>query len=168
MVWSDILIGFVIAGTIATFVPDSVWIGLFSLAPEGTFAWVALGSLIGVTVAVFTFLCSVGNVPFALILWNTGIPFGGVLSFIFGDLIIPNIDNIYRKYYGLRMAATLFISMFTVAVVTGICIYYLFAWGGLIPEQGAGGTAPSGYTLVLNVVLTPVFLAQVYVTYRGS
>lgn len=91
-------------------------------------------------IAVSTFLCSVGNVPFALVLWNAGIPFGGVLAFIFGDLTIPNIDNIYRKYYGLRMAGALFVSMFTVAVITGILIYYLAAWTGLIPEHGAGGT----------------------------
>lgn len=167
MVWSDILIGFLIAGTIATVVPDSAWTGLFSIAPEGTFAWVAFGSVIGVTLAVCTFLCSVGNVPFALVLWNAGIPFGGVLAFIFGDLIIPNIDNIYRKYYGLRMAGALFVSMFAVAVVTGILIYYLATWIGLIPQHGAGGTAPKGYTLVLNALLTPVLLTELYVTYRS-
>jgi uncharacterized membrane protein YraQ (UPF0718 family) len=165
MVASDVIIGFLIAGVVATFVPNSFWDQLFTLAPQGTFAWVVLGCFLGVTVAVFTFLCSIGNVPFAVILWNAGIPFGGVISFIFGDLVVPQIDNLYRKYYGLRMAGALFVSFFTVAVVVGVIIYYIWATLGLIPSRGAGGTVPSTYKLVLTVVFTALFLVQVYVVY---
>ena len=145
---------------------------MFSLAPQGTFAWVALGSLIGVIVGIITFICSVANVPFALVLWSAGIPFGGVLAFIFADLIVPQIVNIYRKYYGLRMAVTLFVSIFFVAFVSGILIHYLFVGLNLVPQATTGGAVPGTYTLVLNVLFTPLFLAQVYVTYieprRGS
>lgn len=166
MVASDIVIGFLLAGVVATFVPDSFWGQLFTLVPEGTFAWVVLGCFLGTTLAVLTFLCSVGNVPFAVILWNAGIPFGGVISFIFGDLVIPQIDNIYRKYYGLRMARALFVSIFAVAVVTGVIIYYIWATLGLIPTQRAGfGSVPSTYKLVLTVVFTAVFLVETYVVY---
>ncbi len=172
MVWSDIIVGFVIAGFIAAYVPQSTWTQLFALAPQGTFAWVALGSLIGVIVGIVTFICSVANVPFALVLWSAGIPFGGVLSFIFADLIVPQIVNIYRKYYGLRMAITLFVSIFLVAFVSGILIHYLFVGLNLVPQATTGGAVSGTYTLVLNVLFTPLFLAQVYVTYieprRGS
>ena len=172
MVWSDIIVGFIIAGFIAAYVPQSTWTQLFSLAPRGTFAWVALGSLIGVIVGIITFICSVANVPFALVLWSAGIPFGGVLAFIFADLIVPQIVNIYRKYYGLRMAVTLFVSIFFVAFVSGILIHYLFVGLNLVPQATTGGAVPGTYTLVLNVLFTPLFLAQVYVTYieprRGS
>ncbi|KZN22646.1 permease [Haladaptatus sp. R4] len=172
MVWSDIIVGFIIAGFIAAYVPQSAWTQLFSLAPQGTFAWVALGSLIGVIVGIVTFICSVANVPFALVLWSAGIPFGGVLAFIFADLIVPQIVNIYRKYYGLRMAVTLFVSIFFVAFVSGILIHYLFVGLNLVPQATTGGAVPGTYTLVLNVLFTPLFLAQVYVTYieprRGS
>jgi uncharacterized membrane protein YraQ (UPF0718 family) len=165
MVASDVIIGFLIAGVVATFVPNTFWDQLFTLAPQGTFAWVVLGCFLGVTIAVFTFLCSIGNVPFAVILWNAGIPFGGVISFIFGDLVVPQIDNLYRKYYGLRMAGALFVSIFTVAVVVGVIIYYIWATFGLIPSRAGGGTVPSTYKLVLTVVFTALFLVQIYVVY---
>ncbi|WP_435158577.1 permease [Haladaptatus sp. DFWS20] len=172
MVWSDIIIGFIIAGFIAAYVPQSTWTQLFTLAPQGTFAWVALGSLIGVIVGIVTFICSVANVPFALVLWSAGIPFGGVLAFIFADLIVPQIVNIYRKYYGLRMAIALSVSIFIVAVISGILIHYLFVGLNLVPQATDRGAVSGIYTLVLNVLFTPLFLAQVYVTYieprRGS
>ncbi|MDY6765616.1 MAG: permease, partial [Halobacteria archaeon] len=79
---------------------------------------------------------------------------------------VPTIDDAYRRYYGLRMAVVLFVTIFATAVVAGVIIHY--AWGaiGLIPAEGkAGGTAPKGYTTILNAVFTVVFLAQVYVTF---
>jgi len=125
-----------------------------------------LGCVIGVAVGVATFICSVANVPFALVLWQGGIPFGGVMAFIFADLIVPHIVNMYRKFYGARTAAVLFGSIFSLAALSGVLIHFAWAGLGLIPQQGqVGGTAPEGYTLVLNVVLTVVFAAQVYVTF---
>ncbi|MFC6989959.1 permease [Haloplanus sp. GCM10025708] len=145
MLWKDIVAGFLVAGLIGAFVPRAWWTTLFGLGAAGTLSWVVASATVGVVVGVVTFVCSVGNVPFAVILWNNGIAFGGVMSFIFADLIVPTIDDAYRRYYGLRMAAVLFVSIFATAVVSGVAIHYLWGGLGLIPPQGeAGGTAPRG------------------------
>jgi uncharacterized membrane protein YraQ (UPF0718 family) len=164
MLWTDIVAGFLIAGLIAAFVPRAWWTTLFGVGAEGSLTWVAASAVVGVVVGVVTFVCSVGNVPFALILWSNGIAFGGVMSFIFADLIVPTITDAYRRYYGLRMAAVLFVSIFVTAVVSGVAIHYLWAGIGLIPPAGeTGGTAPNGYTTDLNAAFTLLFLGQVYV-----
>lgn len=167
MLWKDIAAGFVIAGVIGAFVPRTWWASLFSIGAEGTLAHVAFACVTAVVVGVVTFVCSVGNVPFAAILWGQGIPFGGVMAFIFADLIVPNIVDAYRRYYGPRIAATLFVSVFACAVVAGVAIHALWSALGLIPASGhTGGTAPEGYTLILNAVFTPIFLAQLWLTRR--
>ena len=98
-IWRDIAIGLLVAGALAAWVPDSWWQSLFLVDhPTAAKVW---GPVIGPLVAVISFVCSVGNVPLAAVLWNGGISFGGVIAFIFGDLIIAPILNIYRKYYGL-------------------------------------------------------------------
>ncbi|MFB6262490.1 MAG: permease [Bradymonadaceae bacterium] len=166
MLWSDIVVGFLIAGLIAGFVPRDWWTAMFNLGVEGSFVSLLLSCTIAVAVGVITFVCSVGNVPFALVLWNNGIPFGGVMSFIFADLIIPPLDNAYRRYYGLRMAATMFGAIFVAAAISGVAIHYVWHAFGLVPPSGElGGTAPEGYTLYLNAVFTVVFLAQLAATY---
>lgn len=169
MLWTDIVAGFLIAGLIGAFVPRAWWTTLFGVGAEGTFAWVAASAVIGVTVGVVTFVCSVGNVPFAVILWSNGIAFGGVMSFIFADLIVPTIDDAYRRYYGLRMAAVLFVSIFVTAAVSGVVIHYVWHGIGLVPAQGeVGGTAPSGYTMYLNAAFTVVLLAELYLAFGVS
>ncbi len=169
MLWDDLIIGFIVASLLAAFVPKSWWAQLFTLVPKGTVGWVVLGSAIGVFVGIITFVCSVANVPFALVLWNAGIPFGGVMSFIYADLIVPNIVDMYRKYYGKRLAAMLFVSIFAVATVAGIVTHYVWLAGGLIPKHNAtGGSMPHTYTTVLDVIFTVIFAAQVYVTYFES
>ncbi len=169
MLWKDILAGFLIAGLIGAFVPRAWWTRLFGLGAEGTLTWVVASAVIGVVIGVVTFVCSVGNVPFAVILWNNGIAFGGVMSFIFADLIVPTIDDAYRRYYGLRMAVVLFVSIFVTAVVSGVVIHYAWSGLGLVPPQGrAGGTAPSGYTVYLNAAFTLVLLGQIYVGYWAT
>ncbi|MFB6068823.1 MAG: permease [Halobacterium sp.] len=169
MLWTDIVAGFLVAGLIGAFVPRAWWTTLFGVGAEGTLGWVLASAAIGVVVGVVTFVCSVGNVPFAVILWNNGIAFGGVMSFIFADLIVPTIDDAYRRYYGARIAAVLFVSIFVTAVVAGVAIHYLWSGVGLVPPQGeAGGTAPSGYTLYLNAAFTLVFLAEAYVTFGAD
>jgi uncharacterized membrane protein YraQ (UPF0718 family) len=148
------------------FVPRSWWTTLFGIGTEGTLVWVLASAIVGVTIGVVTFVCSVGNVPFAIILWNNGIAFGGVMSFIFADLIVRIIDGGYRSCYGLRMAAVLFVSIFVTAVVSGVVIHYVWSGLGLVPPQGeAGGTALSGYTTYLDAAFTLLFLGQVYVRY---
>lgn len=166
MLWTDIVAGFLVAGLIGAFVPRAWWTTLFGIGGEGTFAWVLSSAVLGVVIGVVTFVCSVGNVPFAVILWNNGIAFGGVMAFIFADLIVPTIDDAYRRYYGLRMAAVLFVSIAVTAVISGVFIHYLWSGIGLVPPQGeAGGTAPSGYTTYLNAAFTLLFLGELYVGY---
>ncbi|MCG1004506.1 MULTISPECIES: permease [Halobacterium] len=169
MLWTDIVAGFLVAGLIGAFVPRAWWTTLFDVGAQGSFSWVAASAIIGVTVGVVTFVCSVGNVPFAVILWSNGIAFGGVMSFIFADLIVPTITDAYRRYYGLRMAAVLFVGIFVTAVVSGITIHYVWHGLGLVPAQGeVGGTAPSGYTTYLNAAFALVFLAELYLMYGAD
>ncbi len=100
-IWKDIAVGLLIAGALAAWVPNDVWQRLF-LTSDPTLAKI-WGPLIGPLISVISFVCSIGNVPLAAVLWNGGISFGGVMAFIFADLIILPILNIYRKYYGLLM-----------------------------------------------------------------
>jgi hypothetical protein len=169
MLWKDIAAGFLIAGLIAAFVPRQWWTALFEIGPHGSILWVASSAVIGVIVGVITFVCSVGNVPFALILWQNGIPFGGVMAFIFADLIVPTITDAYRRYYGLRMALVLFSTIFISAVIAGVIIHYIWSGLGLVPPPGElGGVAPSGYTLYLNIFFSLLFLAQLAVRFVNT
>src|SRR5207244_1311609 len=120
----DVFGGLLIAGMLAAWVPDSFWQGFF-FDHHHTLAkfW---GPLVGPAVAILSFVCSIGNVPLAAVLWNGGISFGGVLSFIFADLIILPILNIYRRYYGWRMAAFLLGTFYATMVVAGLAIEFLF------------------------------------------
>src|SRR5207302_1354626 len=104
--WKDIAIGLVLAGVLGATVPHAFWQGVFFTShPLFAKFW---GPLVGPLVAILAFVCSIGNVPLAAVLWNGGISFGGVIAFIFADLIVLPILNIYRKYYGLKMSIFLF------------------------------------------------------------
>jgi uncharacterized membrane protein YraQ (UPF0718 family) len=97
MLWEDIAVGFVFAGILAGFVPDSAWTALFANELLGVPAFVVWTTILGAFIGVATFICSVGNVPFATVLWTEGLSFGGVLSYIFADLIIPPLMDAYRE-----------------------------------------------------------------------
>jgi uncharacterized protein len=112
-VWSDIALGLLISGALAAWVPHEFWTALF-LSNDPVWSKI-VGPLIGPIVAVLSFVCSIGNVPLAAVLWNGGISFGGVVAFLFADLIVLPILNIYRKYYGMGMAALL-LGLFYVAM----------------------------------------------------
>ena len=109
-VWVDIVIGFLIAGTLTVLVPHIFW-QTFFLVHDPQLA-VIEGPLVGPLVAIFSFVCSVGNVPLAAVLWQGGISFGGVVSFIFADLIILPILDIYRKYYGWKMMSYIIVTFY--------------------------------------------------------
>jgi uncharacterized membrane protein YraQ (UPF0718 family) len=163
-VWLDIFGGLLIAGALAAWVPHSFWEGLF-LQHDGALATI-WGPLIGPLVAILSFVCSIGNVPLAAILWNGGISFGGVLAFIFADLIILPILNIYRKYYGRRMALFLLVTFYVTMAAAGLIVDLLFSALGLVPSgprhaevTDAGVTL--NYTTVLNVIF--LLLAAVLV-----
>ena len=154
-VWMDIFGGLLIAGALAAWVPNSFWQGLF-LQRHGALATI-WGPLIGPLVSMLSFVCSIGNVPLAAVLWNGGISFGGVLAFIFADLIILPILNIYRKYYGRRMAAFLFLTFYATMAAAGLIVDLIFKVVGLEPTGARHAKVTDAgvtwnYTTVLNIV----------------
>ena len=151
--WTDLLLGFVIAGALAAWVPNSFWQALF-LSQDPTLAAV-WGPIVGPIISLLSFVCSVGNVPLAVVLWNGGISFGGVISFIFADLIILPILDIYRKYYGGRMSLYLLAASYGAMVVAGFVVGGLFQLLGLVPAHhfiAVFQTRPSwNYTTFLDL-----------------
>jgi uncharacterized membrane protein YraQ (UPF0718 family) len=107
---------------------------------------------------VFAFVCSIGNVPLAAVLWNGGISFGGVASFIFADLIVLPVLNIYRKYYGWRMAAFLAATFYAAMVAAGYLVEVVFGVTGLIPHGRHAKVVEASVTLNYTTVLNVVFL----------
>ena len=151
--WQDLLLGFLIAGALAAWVPNSFWQALFlSQNPTLGAVW---GPIVGPIISLLSFVCSVGNVPLAVVLWNGGISFGGVISFIFADLIILPILDIYRKYYGGRMSLYLLATSYGAMVVAGFAIGGLFQLLGLVPAHhfiAVFQTRPSwNYTTFLDL-----------------
>jgi uncharacterized membrane protein YraQ (UPF0718 family) len=140
-------------------VPPTFWAGLFlTQHPLWAKLW---GPLIGPWVALVSFVCSIGNVPLAAVLWNNGISFGGVVAFIFADLLIIPILNIYRKYYGWKMMGFIFGAFYTAMVGGSLAIEFLFQAMGWIPEmrraQVVEASIHFNYTTILNVIF--VFIA---------
>ncbi len=149
----DLVIGLFVAGAIAAWVPDSFWQSFFFAGhPLAAKLW---GPLIGPVVAIISFVCSIGNVPLAVVLWKGGISFGGVVAFIFADLIIAPLLNIYRKYYGPRMAAFILGTFFATMVVAGYMIELVFGSLGLVPDRASATIPTQGvswdYTTWLNI-----------------
>ncbi|TMF75975.1 MAG: permease [Chloroflexi bacterium] len=149
----DLVLGFLIAGALAAWVPNSFWQTLF-IANNPTLGTV-WGPIIGPVISLLSFVCSVGNVPLAAVLWNGGISFGGVISFIFADLIIIPILDIYRRYYGGRMSLYLLGASYAAMVLAGLVIGGLFQLLGLVPAHhfiAAFQTPPSwNYTTFLDL-----------------
>jgi uncharacterized protein len=157
-VWMDIAGGLLIAGALAAWVPNSFWQGLF-LQHHGALATV-WGPLIGPLVAMLSFVCSIGNVPLAAVLWNGGISFGGVLAFIFADLIILPILNIYRKYYGRRVAAFLLVTFYASMAAAGLIVEFIFKLTGLVPTGPRHAkVTDAGVSWNYTTVLDIIFLA---------
>jgi uncharacterized protein len=161
----DIVIGLLIAGAAAAWIPDSFWRSLFFTGhPLAAKIW---GPLIGPVVAVLAFVCSIGNVPLAAVLWNGGISFGGVVSFIFADLIIVPIMVIYAKYYGRRVAAFLTVTFYLTMVSAGYVIEVVFSPLHLVPsgprQASVGGDGISwNYTTWLNIAFLLLALVLVW------
>lgn len=153
-VWMDIVGGLLIAGALAAWVPHEFWQGFFlSDHPLLAKLW---GPLIGPLVAVVAFVCSVGNIPLAAVLWNNGISFGGVIAFIFADLIVLPILDIYRKYYGLRMTGFLLVTFYVAMAAAAFIVEAAFGALGLIPEERKAQVVEAAviwnYTTWLNVI----------------
>ncbi len=154
----DLVLGLLIAGAIAAWVPEKFW-QIFFLADHP--GWSALwGPVVGPVVAIVSFVCSIGNVPLAAVLWNGGISFGGVIAFIFADLLILPILNIYRKYYGTRMMLTLLGTFYAAMVAAGYLVELIFGATRLIPTQRNATVLEAGiswnYTTWLNLAFLVV------------
>jgi uncharacterized membrane protein YraQ (UPF0718 family) len=156
-IWKDIVGGLVIAGALAAWVPNHTWQSLF-LAHHGTIAklW---GPLVGPMVAIISFVCSIGNVPLAAVLWNGGISFGGVIAFIFADLIILPILDIYRRYYGLRVTAFLLATFYAAMVAAALLVEVGFGAIGLVPSVHSAHITEASVALNYTTVLNVIFLA---------
>lgn len=140
MLWGDIGGGLLISGAVAAWVPAGAWAALFA-SHDPTLSKL-VGPLVGPVVAVFTFVCSVGNVPLAAVLWNSGASFGGVIAFLFADLIVLPILDIYRRYYGWRMSLFLLVSFYVAMVLSAYVVEIGFGALHLTPAahpQGPGG-----------------------------
>lgn len=170
MLWKEISIGFLLAGYVAQ-LGDGFFNGLFLRDSPGL-VQTLWGAFVGPLIAVLSFVCSVGNVPLAAVLWSGGISFAGVMAFIFADLIVLPILAVYRKYYGTAFALRITALMFVTMVVAALVIDGLFGALGLIP----GGARPArgdifgsvqlDYKLALNVAGAVIFVALIWLTAR--
>lgn len=153
-VWVDIVLGLLIAGALAAWVPESFW-RTFFLSDNPILAKIE-GPLVGPLVAMISFVCSVGNVPLAAVLWRGGISFGGVVSFIFADLIILPILDIYRKYYGWKVMSYILVTFYVTMASAGYVVELLFGALGIIPQNRNVAAITEGmqwnYTTVLNLL----------------
>jgi len=153
-VWLDIVGGLLIAGALAAWVPNEFWQAFF-VVDHPLIAKIR-GPLIGPLVAVISFVCSVGNIPLAAVLWNGGISFGGVIAFIFADLIVIPVLNIYRKYYGLKMMGFLLITFYVAMAGAALVIEAIFGVLGLIPQERSASVVEASiawdYTTWINIV----------------
>jgi uncharacterized membrane protein YraQ (UPF0718 family) len=164
-IWVDIGAGLLIAGALAAWVPESFWQSFFLIRhPLAAKFW---GPLIGPVVAIVSFVCSIGNVPLAAVLWNGGISFGGVISFIFADLIVLPLLSIYRKYYGGKPTLFILATFYATMVGAGLIVEFLFQALGLVPEgprhaKVIEGHVALNYTSALNVVFLIVAAVLVW------
>jgi uncharacterized membrane protein YraQ (UPF0718 family) len=150
----DVAGGLLIAGAVGAWVPDTFWRHLFLTGhPLAARLW---GPVIGPVISLLSFVCSIGNVPLAGVLWNGGISFGGVVAFLFADLIIIPILIIYRKYYGTKMMLVILGIFYATMVIAGYIVEFLFGVLGLIPAerdaQVAAQAVQWNYTTVLNII----------------
>jgi uncharacterized membrane protein YraQ (UPF0718 family) len=163
-IYKDFIVGLLIAGAVGAWVPNSFWQKFFFTShPLLSKIW---GPLIGPIVSVFSFVCSIGNVPLAGVLWNGGISFGGVISFIFADLIIVPILLIYRKYYGTKMMLFIAGTFYAAMVLAGYAIEIIFSIFHLIPTVRAAhvtdATISWNYTSYLNIIFLLIAGAMIY------
>jgi uncharacterized membrane protein YraQ (UPF0718 family)/YHS domain-containing protein len=154
MLRKEMAAGYLIAGFLTVLVPVSVWNSLFI---TGHGFWTSLQNVIvGPFIAIISFVCSVGNVPLAAALWHGGISFGGVISFIFADLIAFPLLLIYRRYYGGRLTLKLLAVFWAVMSTAGLTVEYLFRGLGIEPTERPATVVPTSfewnYTTFLNIV----------------
>ncbi len=169
MLWKEITIGFLLAGFVAQ-IHESVFNSLF-LKGAPQIVQTVWGAFIGPVIAVLSFVCSVGNVPLAAVLWSGGISFAGVMAFIYADLIVLPIVLIYRKYYGMGYALRIVALMFVTMVLAALVIDGVFSGLGLIPaarpsRSSIFSSVTVNYKLFLNLGALALFAALFWLTAR--
>ncbi len=170
-IWTDLVLGFVLAGLITEFVPVDFWHKLFFVSNQPLAFW--LGPLIAPLIAIISFVCSVGNIPLAAVLWRDGMSFGGVIAFIFSDLLILPILNIYRKYYGWKMLWYLISTFYISIVLSGYAIELIFHTFNSIPTSREIdffiNKISFNYTTLFNLIalIMIIFLLNRFITTRG-
>jgi uncharacterized membrane protein YraQ (UPF0718 family)/YHS domain-containing protein len=170
MLRRELVIGYLVAGFLAVMVPMETWNRVFW---HGHGFWTTLENVIvGPLIACVSFVCSIGNVPMAAALWHGGISFGGVISFIFADLIALPLLFIYRKYYGTRMMWRLFFTFWAVMAAAGLAVEGIFTLFGAVPTERPEAIVPEhftwNYTTFLNIVFLGVFAVVVWLARRPS
>jgi uncharacterized membrane protein YraQ (UPF0718 family) len=159
MLRKEMIIGYLVAGFLAVLVPNSLWNAIF-FHGHGVATSIE-NVIVGPLIAILSFVCSIGNVPLAAALWKGGISFGGVVSFIFADLITLPLLLIYRRFYGWAMTLRILTAFWLVMAIAGLATEYLFAWARLVPAvHPAEIVQPSfqwNYTTYLNVIFLVVF-----------
>ena len=168
MLRKELVIGYGVAGLLTVIVPMAVWNAVFV---EGHGFWTSLeNALVGPLIAFISFVCSIGNVPMAAALWHGGISFGGVITFIFADLLALPLVLVYRKYYGLRLTLRLVAWFYVVMVAAGLLVEGIFGAFGAIPTSRPETIVEAhfswNYTTYLNIVFLGV-LAVLYWLYRA-
>ncbi|MFK5600646.1 permease [Methylobacterium sp. HMF5984] len=156
MLWKDLAIGFLVGGFLSAFVPDAFWKALF-FTDASPWVKIPLNALLGPVIAVLTFVCSIGNVPLAAVLWGGGASFGGVLAFLYADLIVLPLLDTYRRYFGWRMAAYIGGVFYATMVIASLVIDLSFTGLGLVPSHDTDVRAhlthfSMNYTFWLNLV----------------
>jgi uncharacterized membrane protein YraQ (UPF0718 family) len=171
MIWKDVIAGFLISGFVIVFVPQSVWNALF-IQGDGLLV-TAENAIMGVAIAVLSFVGSMGNVPFAVALWGGGISFAGVIAFVYADLITVPVLNVYRKYYGWKIMLYILGVFFVTMAFTGFLMELLFDALGIVPDLASGETATEqtyfelNYTFYLNLIAFALSGFLLYVYRRG-
>ncbi|MDN3593147.1 permease [Methylobacterium adhaesivum] len=155
MLWKDLAIGFLVGGLLSAFVPDAAWKALF-LTDASPWLKVPLNALLGPLIAVLTFVCSIGNVPLAAVLWGGGASFGGVLAFLYADLIVLPLLDAYRRYFGWRMAAYIGGVFYVTMVIAALVMDLAFNGLGWVPDHAGDVRAhltrfALNYTFWLNL-----------------
>jgi uncharacterized protein len=168
MLRRELAIGYLVAGLLAVLVPVAAWHALF-LTGHGWWTSVE-NAIVGPFVAIISFVCSIGNVPLAAALWKGGISFGGVIAFLFADLITFPLLLIYRRFYGTRMMLKMLAVFWVVMSAAGLITEAIFRAAGIVPAVRPTVIAPAhfawNYTTYLNIVFLVVF-AVLYWLYRN-
>jgi uncharacterized membrane protein YraQ (UPF0718 family) len=170
MLWKEVTVGFLLAGFIAQF--GNGFFGSLFVRHAPTPLPTIENVIIGPVIAVLSFVCSIGNVPLAAVLWSGGISFAGVLAFLFADLIVLPIIAIYRKYCGTRFALRITALMFVTMVIAGLLVDGLFSLLGLVPSgprptrADIFGSLQVDYKLFLNLLGLVIFAGLFWLTAR--